>query len=638
MSSPAPQPGPALSADEAFQAALAHHQRGALQQAQALYQRILATDPNHANALHLLGVLAYQSGQSEAAIGLIGRSLAVEPGFAEAHGNLGHALFSLGKTTEAIAAYERAIALKPDFLDAHAALANVLRTIGKPDDAEAACARALAQRADHAPTWIQKGRVQLSKGQFELARDSFAEASRLDPGSHEALLQWGAAARGLGHAAEAIDAFRRASALRPDLDDAASSLLFAIYADQQLSPQACLDEARAFGARVAAKAQGRFTSWNVDPRPQRLRVGFVSGDFHRHPVAYFLESLLEHLDRAHVEVHAFHAYNRWDDTTERLRARADGWTLISRMNDAGAARAIRDAGIHVLIDLSGHTTRNRLPALAWKPAPVQATWLGYFATTGVQEIDYLIADPHVVPPGEEDHFTETVWRLPESYLCFSPPAIDIEVGPLPALANGFVTFGCFNNLSKLNDAVVANWSGILAAIPRSRLFLKSKQLQSTATADQTRARFAAHGIEPARLILEGGAPRDALLAAYHRVDIALDPFPYPGGTTSAEAVWMGVPVITRAGDRFLSRVGESVAHNAGLKDWIARDRDDAIAIAVRRAADLPALAASRGQLRAQVLAAPLFDAPRFAANFSAAVWAMWERHRASLPTGDTAPA
>ena len=206
--------------------------------------------------------------------------------------------------------------------------------------------------------------------------------------------------------------------------------------------------------------------------------------------------------------------------------------------------------------------------------------MGYFATTGVPEMDYLIGDPYVTPDEEAWHFTETVWRLPESYLCFTPPDIALGVERLPSLLSHAITFGCFNNLTKMNDEVVTVWSKVLHAVPGSRLFLKTGQLGSPGSCDATRERFAGHGITSDRLILEGKSPRAELLKAYNRVDIALDPFPYPGGTTSAEGLWMGVPVITRRGDCFLSHIGESIAHNAGLSDWIADNDDDYVAKAV----------------------------------------------------------
>jgi predicted O-linked N-acetylglucosamine transferase (SPINDLY family) len=274
---------------------------------------------------------------------------------------------------------------------------------------------------------------------------------------------------------------------------------------------------------------------------------------------------------------------------------------------------------------------------AWKPAPVQASWLGYFATTGLAEMDYALADPYVAPAGEENQFTEAVWRLPETYLCFAAPAIDVDVGPLPALSSSGITFGCFNNLAKMNEAVVALWARVLHAVPGSRLFLKTKQLSSDATCEATRKRYQALGIGAERLIFEGASPRHALLAAYRRVDIALDPFPYPGGTTSVEALWMGVPVITRRGDRFLSHVGESIACNAGLAEWVANDDDDYVAVAARHARHLEKLATLRGKLRARVMGSPLFDAPRFARHFEAAMWGMWDRHRSRQdPPGSAA--
>ena len=255
---------------------------------------------------------------------------------------------------------------------------------------------------------------------------------------------------------------------------------------------------------------------------------------------------------------------------------------------------------------------------------MQVSWLGYFATTGVAEIDYLIADPWTLPASEECNFTEKIWRLPETRLCFTPPDEEVSVSPLPALANGYVSFGCFNNLSKMNDAVVALWSRVLHAVPGSRLFLKARQLMEASVRQSIAERFAVHGVDAARLIFEDYTPRGNYLAAYQRIDIALDPFPYPGGTTSVEALWMGVPVLTLAGERFLSRQGVGLLMNAGLPEWIATDPDDYVARAVSHASDLERLAELRRELRQQVLASPIFDAPRFARHFEAALRGMWK--------------
>ncbi|HXA47994.1 MAG TPA: hypothetical protein VNW52_10220 [Burkholderiaceae bacterium] len=279
----------------------------------------------------------------------------------------------------------------------------------------------------------------------------------------------------------------------------------------------------------------------------------------------------------------------------------------------------------VLIDLSGHTAHNRLPVFAWKPAPVQVTWLGYFATTGVESIDYLIADPWTLPTSKESQFTEEIWRLPETRLCFTAPEADVKVSSLPATSSGVITFGCFNNLSKMNDAVVAVWAAILRAVPDSRLFLKSGQLSDISNHPQLIERFSIHGIDAERLILRGQSSRLDYLVAYHDVDLALDPFPYTGGTTTAEALWMGIPVLTLAGDNFLARQGVGLVMNAGLPDWIATDTDDYVNKAVQHAGNLRRLATLRSGLRKQVMDSPLFDAPRFATHFEAALREMWTR-------------
>lgn len=294
-----------------------------------------------------------------------------------------------------------------------------------------------------------------------------------------------------------------------------------------------------------------------------------------------------------------------------------------RLSDEALARQIHDDGIDILLDLSGHTANNRLPVFAWKPAPIQAAWLGYFATTGVETIDYLIADPWTLPETEEICFTEKIWRLPETRLCFTPPNVDVPVAPLPALASGHITFGSFNNLAKMNDEVVALWARVLSSVPGSRIFLMAKQLDETAVRQSVIARFATHNINTARLILEVPVPRAEYLAAYHHVDIALDPFPFTGGTTSAEALWMGVPVLTLAGERFLSCQGIGLLMNGGLPEWIAADADDYVVRAVSHAGDLQRLATLRNGLRQQVLASPIFDAPRFARHFEAALRGMW---------------
>ena len=509
---------------------------------------------------------------------------------------------------------------------AHNNMSAVLRLLGRLEEAEFSSRRALSFNPDYAEAHSNLGAALHDLGRLTEAEDSYLRALEIKPDFAMAHNNLGNSLKDLGRLLEAMACCRSALKIDPDFFMAHSNLLLNMNYQSEQPAALLLAEARRFGEQVAGKARC-YTDWHNAVEPERcLRVGLVSADLRDHPVGYFIESILTALSsqasgRLELVVYSNHFIT--DAVTERIKAQCQEWYSVLGISDERLAQQIREDGIDILIDLSGHTAHNRLPMFAWKPAPVQVSWLGYFATTGVAAIDYLIADHWTVPEAEEAHFTEMIWRLPETRLCFTPPDVNIQVSPLPALGNGYVTFGCFNNLTKMNDEVVALWSRILSAVPESRLFLKAKQLSEAAVRQNVVSRFAAHGIAAARLILEGGSSRADYFAAYHRVDISLDPFPFPGGTTSVEGLWMGVPVLTLTGQRFLSRQGEGLLMNAGLPEWIAADTDDYVARAVLHTNDLPRLSALRSGLRQQVLDSPLFDAPRFARHFEAALRDMW---------------
>jgi predicted O-linked N-acetylglucosamine transferase (SPINDLY family) len=525
---------------------------------------------------------------------------------------------------EAEASYRQVLQLEPDAAIAHYNLGTILNDLGRLDEAETSYRRALQIEPDSAITHNNLGLTLTDLGRLEEAAASYRQALQIQPDHAEAYSNLGNTLNDLGRLEESEASYRQALRTKPGYAEAHSNLLFTLNYNAGQRPDEYLAEARRYGEAVSEKVKAPFERWSCAVPGERLRVGLVSGDFINHPVGYFLESLVGQLDPTLIELIGYPTNPRSDALTARIRPHFGGWKPLYGKSDEAAAELIHGDGIHILIDLAGHTAHNRLPVFAWKPAPVQVSWLGYFASTGVTEIDYLIADPWTLPAGDEGQFTETIWRLPDSRLCFTAPALEIDVGPLPALANGHITFGCFNNLTKMNDAVVALWSRVLKAVPGSRLYLKAKQLKEGTVRQSTVARFAAHGIAAVRLILEGLSPRADYLASYHRVDIALDPFPYTGGTTSAEGLWMGVPVLTLAGERFLSRQGVGLLKNAGLEQWIAADGDDYVAKAVAHANDTVGLAALRGRLRPQVLESPLFDAPRLARHFESALCDMWQ--------------
>jgi predicted O-linked N-acetylglucosamine transferase (SPINDLY family) len=591
------------------------------------FQKAAKFLPNDAEAQLNLGNALKNLGQLDQAVTSYRRALEIKPNYAEAHSNLGNALKNLGHLDRAVASYRRALEIKPDYAVAHSNLGNALNNLGLLDEAVASHRRALEIKPDYAEAHINLGVAFLGLGQLENSVASYRRALEIKPDLVEAHIGLGSALQDLGQLDDAMASFRRALEIKPDDAQAHSDLLLLhnYLCDQPAAVM--LADARRFGDLAARQARPH-TGWRNAPEAGKcLRVGWVSGDLRAHPVGYFVEGVMAELASSfsgRLELVAYSSHFHADVLTARIKACCHGWRSAAGLSDEALARQIRDDGIDILIDLAGHTAHNRLPMFAWKPAPVQATWLGFLGTTGVSAIDYLIADPWTLPVTEEENFNEKIWRLPETYLCFTPPSDDIPVSALPAGSDGFITFGCFNNLTKINNAVVALWARLLDSVPGSRLLLKVKQLDDPSARQDIVERFARQGIGEQRLILEGSVKqRVEHLATYQRVDIALDPFPYPGITTSAESLWMGVPVLTLAGQSFLSRQGVGILMNAGLPDWIAVDADDYVAKALAHASDLSRLATLRSGLRQQVLASPLFDAPRFAGNFEAALRGMW---------------
>jgi len=615
--------------------AQAHHSRaialqdlGQFDKAVSSYRRALALDPGLVQAHSNLGSALKELDDLDEAIACYRRALSLNPGLAEVHHNLGLSLQEQGKLEQAMASYRSALEIRPDYAQAHNSMGAALAQLGRYENALEHFRLAIKSEPDNAEGHLNLGITLATVGQPDQAIASFQRLLEIRPDSADAYVGLTNVLKDLGNFEAALDCVRKALELDPDCALAHNNLLFIHNYVTDQPAALLLADARRFGA-MAARLAHPYTDWPNSAHPERcLRVGFVSGDLRNHPVGYFLESVLAALSShacGRLELFAYSNYNGSDDEASgRLQAHCKGWHYTARMSDEALAQRIRNDGIDILIDLSGHTAQNRLPVFAWKPAPVQASWLGYFATTGVAAIDYFIADPWTLPADQEAHFSEKIWRLPQTRLCFTPPGVDVAVGPLPALTNGFVTFGCFNNLSKMNDAVVARWAQVLNAVPGSRLFLKYKQLGEASFRQHTCERFAVHGISPDRLIFEGYVPRTNYLASYQRVDIGLDPFPFPGGTTTAEALWMGVPVLTLAGERFLSRQGVGLLMNAGLPEWVANDPSDYVARAVAHAGDLQGLARLREGLRQQVLASPVFDAPRFAVHFEAALRGMWQ--------------
>jgi protein O-GlcNAc transferase len=600
--------------------------RGKPDEAAASYQRVVTIQPDFFMAYNNLGIIFEEQDRLEEAVACYRRALDLKPDYAEAHNNLGNAYRKRGKLEEAMACYQSALDLKPDYAEAHSNMGLVFHDQGRLDEAAACYREALALKPDDEDVHNNLGNVRKEQGKLTEAAVCYRRAVELRPDFAEVYFNMGIVLTDIGQQDEAAASYRKALAIKPDYYDAHVNLLFCLNYHPAITKEQLFEEHRAWDNRHGRPQRGKIIPWQNDPSMDRpLRIGYVSADFGRHPVGYFLSSVLPAHDRCSFKVFCYSARGKEDDITVHLRASSDVWSDIHAVDDDALAEIIRADAIDILVDLSGHTAGNRLTMFAQKPAPVQMTWAGYVGTTGLSTIDYLISDGRESPEGAERFYTEEVIRLPDCYVCYAPPAYAPPVGPLPALAHGCITFGCFNNLAKVTPQVVALWGLLLKELPDAHLLLKTRALDDDATRARYLSLFASHGIEEGRIELVGASPHPELLGCYNRIDIALDPFPYSGGLTTLESLWMGVPVITLGGERFCSRHTLSHLTAAGLPGLIASGPKGYIETAVALARDTERLAAIRSGLRGRMSASPLCDGSRFTRNLEAAYREAWRR-------------
>jgi predicted O-linked N-acetylglucosamine transferase (SPINDLY family) len=551
----------------------------------------------------------------------------------EAHFNLGNALMGQGKLDEAIAAYRRAIRSKPDYAAAYTTLGIALAGQGKFDEAIAAYRRAIGIKPDLAEAYPNLGNVLMDQGKLDEAIAAYRRAIGIKPDLAEAYANLGAALSWQGKLDEAIAAFRQAIGIKPGLSKAFSSLLLALHYDDRSTNEDLFAAHREWDERYGQRVP-RFTAYTNDRDPaRRLRIGYLSPDFRQHANTYFVEPLLRGHDRQKVEVFCYAEVMRPDLVTTRLQGLADHWVVTVGLSDQRLAERIRTDGIDILVDVPGHMANDRLLVFARKPAPVQVTWLGYPNTTGLKAIDYRLVDAVTDPAGEADAWaSETLVRLKGGFLCYSGLRDGPEPTSAPCLRTGTVTFGSFNNPAKLSTATFDAWAKLLSRLPQARLLLKGIPFADAATRALFLDRLGERGVPAERVELMAWHPGPAEhLALYHRVDIALDPFPYNGTTTTCDALWMGVPVITLRGHRHAGRVGASLLTQVGLTDLIADSIEEYVEIAVALAGDPGRLDELHRLLRPRMAASPLCDESAFASKMEAAFRTMWRHWCAASP-------
>ena len=632
-----------------------------IDEAIAAYQAALALQPQFAEALNNLGGAWLQTRDFPAAIDVLQNAVTVRPGYAEGYFNLGLAYKNSYRLDEALVCFQNAVHLNADYAEPYAMLALTHADLQQHDQALAWCEKtlamwpdspaanfnlgvaytnmrqlpeaiacfekALALKPDFADAYNNLGVAYKEQARYDEAVRCFEQAIALRPTFAEAYNNLGSAFKDQGKPDASRQQYENAIALAPDYAAAHNNLLLSMQYAAGITQQELYEMHLRFGAQFEPPLLAqRLPHAPGRERAKRLKIGYVSPDFRRHAVAFFIEPILAHHDKEQVEIFCYYSHTIVDEFTTRLQADADHWIACHGMPDRQLAERIHADGIDILVDLAGHSAGNRLLAFAHKPAPVQASYIGYPSTTGLRSIDYRITDGFAEPPGQSEHVNvEQLWRLPEVFCCYaadpkSPPVIDHP----PCDDNGHITFGCFNNYAKVSDPAISLWAQIMANVPGAKLMLEILGLDNPGMREGVEQRFARLGIDPARLVLIANDRRNQFVL-YNRIDIALDPFPCNGGTTSFDTLWMGVPFVTLAGTNFISRLGVTILHNGGLDELIAADEQEYIQVATALALDRKRLGQLRDGLRERTRASPLMDIVRFTRHLEQAYRGMWER-------------
>ena len=588
-------------------------EQGKLEEAIKSYHNALSLNPDNADAHNNVGAALNEQGKLEEAIEAYKKALLLQPDYAEAHYNLGRALQEQGKMDQATEVYKKTLSLKPDYAEAQYNMGNALQEQGKIEEATAAYKKAISLQSDYTEAYNNLGNALKDQGKLEEAVTAYNNVLSLKPDYAEAYFNIGNALKDQGKLEEAIEAYKNTLSLKPDYNEAYSNFIFCLDSTTFENADLYNEVAFAFNEYASNNAKKKFKN-KRHLSSRIIRIGFVSGDLRDHPVGFFLENLFKNIDQQTFELIVYSNSANSSKQTHLLRQFTKAWRIIKGVPDNQVAEIIYKDEIDILIDLSGHTALNRLPVFAYRPCAIQATWLGYFGSTCLSEMDYILGDRYVIPIGTEHQFSEKFALLPDTYICFSPPDFDLQVSPTPAIANDFITFGCFNNASKVNKNTVVVWSEILRQTAGSKMIFKGTGYSGDKKAKIT-GYFRDSGIDAARITFQGKCPRETLLESYNNVDIALDPFPYTGGTTTCEALWMGVPTVTKTGNTFLTNIGQTIAINSGHKNLCCSTIEEYIDTSVILATNVKQLNYDRLERRKRVLRSPLFDGERFAKEF-----------------------
>lgn len=599
---------------------VAYFRLQALERASVTLQRALALDANHIDAHWNLGLVLIDAGELDQGLALLSRAVMLRPASAPFRLTLANVLLAAERFDEAVRHFREALLLEPENVELVYRVLATLTHAERLDEAEQLARGLVQEQPMSAERHIALGRV-LAKGRrFSEAVAAFRQVLALEPRNVAVTTPLVEALAALGRVDETIAELERALAIDPSRAAEHSSLVFQTAFSERYDSAALLAAAMRWSDVHAAPLAAKRRPHRHDRDPgRRLRVGYVSPDFRKHVQRLYTIPLLSHHDRAGYEIVCYASVKSPDVHTERMQSLSDEWHDVAQLADAELAQKIRDDGIDVLVDLTMHMTRNRLRVFAEKPAPVQIAWLAYPGTTGVDGIDYRLTDPFLDPAGAPLPYSEKSLWLPHSFWCYGPEGDDIAVGALPCERTGYVAFGCLNNFMKVNRTTLELWARVLRGVANSKLLLLAPADARETVLNVLRE----HGVSSERVEFVDQQPRERYLETYQRIDIALDTLPYQGHTTSLDAYWMGVPVVSLIGKTIVGRAGLSLASNIDLGDWVAHTADDFVRIASHFAANPAQLAALRAELRPRLQRSPLMDAARFTRDLEAAYRTAW---------------
>ncbi len=600
---------------------------GKLELALASFRKALEIDPHYSRTYLNIGNVLETRNELEEAEANYRLALNKDPQYGGAYANLGRIKLEAHAYLEAVELYSKAVQLipGPSGLEAQLGLAFALSRVDRHQQAIEAYERALSYDSFNEKATLALAHIFVSVHRLDGAADLLEKFLSRNPEHGQAIGMLGEDYVRLGMSREGFRLIEKACSLEPENDFLAGMKLFTSNYIPDMNPEHLFAEHLSYAERFFAEYYPQSQVFDNDRAPRRkLKIGYVSADFKRHPVSVFVEPLLEHHDRSAFEVHAWHVSTSNDHVTQRIRSLVDVWHDVHALDDDELAQSIREAGIDILIDLSGFTSGNKLFVFARKPAPIQATWLGYLGTTGLNTMDYRICDGFTDPLGmTETHHTETLARLPRCQWCHAPYRNLAEIPPAPALENGYLTLGSFNNTAKLNDEVLNLWAGVLKAVPDARLHLAD--VRKGRAQKRILQWMASKGIDSSRLYFIPRLEYADYLINLATVDIALDPFPYNGGTTSIDTLAMGVPFVTLAGRHSIARGGVSLLSNVGLSDFIAESPEEYVSI-IKRYADHPEMLAEiRMNLRQRMESSAIMDSEAFVRDFEQMYRQWWER-------------